>query len=204
MTNMKSFSVTTTSVEGTIPPAVFDGMRKLTEFIINDAHISGKIPTEIGYLERIVKIECNRVDLSGTIPTEVGLLTSLEKMFLSKAHVTGTLPTELGRMVSLVMLFLVNNDLQGTIPIELEQLTNLNELVLTGNLQLNGKAPDLCGMASKASMLNPSMPENFNPLRTVFLTGINPLWVDRKGIFWFLKQSDWFIVGILKSINARA
>mmetsp|Transcript_20288 Transcript_20288/g.30881 ORF Transcript_20288/g.30881 Transcript_20288/m.30881 type:complete len:95 (-) Transcript_20288:127-411(-) len=57
---------------------------------------------------------------------------------------------------------------------------------------------------SKASMLNPSMPENFNPLRTVFLTGINPLWVDRKGIFWFLKQSDWFIVGILKSINARA
>jgi len=147
MTNMKSFSVTTTSVEGTIPPAVFDGMRKLQMLYISESEISGKIPTEIGLCVDLDIVWFGFVDLSGTIPTEVGLLTSLEKMFLSKAHVTGTLPTELGRMVSLVMLFLVNNDLQGTIPIELEQLTNLNELVLTGNLQLNGKAPDLCGMA---------------------------------------------------------
>eukprot|EP00549_Striatella_unipunctata_P021372 CAMPEP_0118723326 /NCGR_PEP_ID=MMETSP0800-20121206/31943_1 /TAXON_ID=210618 ORGANISM="Striatella unipunctata, Strain CCMP2910" /NCGR_SAMPLE_ID=MMETSP0800 /ASSEMBLY_ACC=CAM_ASM_000638 /LENGTH=161 /DNA_ID=CAMNT_0006631743 /DNA_START=1 /DNA_END=486 /DNA_ORIENTATION=+ len=148
MTNMKSFSVTTTSVEGTIPPAVFDGMRKLRQLYMIDSEISGTIPTEIGYLESMVNFRCFGIDLSGTIPTEVGLLTSLEMMVLRNVGCTGTLPTELGDMVSLVQLYLSENDLQGTIPIELEKLNDLNELSLLGNLKLTGTPPDLCDLTT--------------------------------------------------------
>jgi len=147
MTNMMFFVAADTSFEGSIPPALFDGMRKLIEFELYSTEISGEIPTEIGYLESLVECTFVNIDLSGTIPTEVGLLTSLVALEMQNTGCTGTLPTELGRMVSLAWLTLSNNDLQGTIPIELEQLNNLEKVIIKGNPKLTGTtAPDLCNL----------------------------------------------------------
>jgi len=158
MTNMKSFSVTTTSVEGTIPPAVFDGMRKLQMLYISESEISGKIPTEIGLCVDLDIVWFGFVDLSGTIPTEVGLLTSLGAAGLQDAGFTGTLPTELGHCSLLQEILLSSNDLQGTIPTELAGLTRLSTLDLANVMNLTPPVPEkLCNLEMKTFVVESYM-----------------------------------------------
>ena len=67
-------------------------------------------------------------NLTGTIPTELGLLTRLMRLqFPRNRGIGGTIPSELGSLTSLFFLELSANILTSTIPTELGLLTNLRK-----------------------------------------------------------------------------
>ena len=78
--------------------------------------------------------------LTGSIPSELGRLTNLQRLDLSGNQLMGTIPSELGNLANLIELDLGFNDLAGPTPAALGNLTNLEELFLSHN-QLIGCIP---------------------------------------------------------------
>ena len=76
-------------------------------------------------LNRVTVVFLSHSDLGGTIPSSLGSLSSLERLDLASNQLTGEVPAELGRLVNLVELHLVNNRLTGELP---QALTGLTEL----------------------------------------------------------------------------
>ena len=72
--------------------------------------------------------------LSGRIPSELGKLTNLERLDLYENRLSGEIPPELGNLVSLTALYLRVNQLSGEIPPELGNLADLESLDLRVNL----------------------------------------------------------------------
>lgn len=71
--------------------------------------------------------------MTGTIPTDIGKLTTLEKLQVNGNMFSGTIPSEIGLMTSLLYLNLQGNNFSGTIPTEIGLLSNLREVWLDGN-----------------------------------------------------------------------
>ena len=65
---------------------------------------------------RVVRLQLNNNNLIGRIPPELGLLDRLETLVLRSNTLTGTIPSELGGLDSLRELVLFGNDLTGQIP----------------------------------------------------------------------------------------
>eukprot|EP00978_Attheya_sp_CCMP212_P043328 scaffold280686_cov30-Attheya_sp.AAC.1 len=72
--------------------------------------------------------------LTGTIPSKIGQITTLLRMDLSDNDLTGTIPTEIGTLSNLIELILEGNILEGTIPSEIGQITALLENPLSGEV----------------------------------------------------------------------
>eukprot|EP00541_Cyclophora_tenuis_P018787 CAMPEP_0116542222 /NCGR_PEP_ID=MMETSP0397-20121206/901_1 /TAXON_ID=216820 /ORGANISM="Cyclophora tenuis, Strain ECT3854" /LENGTH=106 /DNA_ID=CAMNT_0004066217 /DNA_START=209 /DNA_END=526 /DNA_ORIENTATION=- len=72
-------------------------------------------------------LESNK--LTGKIPTEIGFLTRLSILDLTHNMLTGNLPTEMGRLTRLQALFVANNSLSGVIPTEICTLWNSSLII---------------------------------------------------------------------------
>ena len=59
-------------------------MTALEEVGLGHNKLTGSIPTELGFLLRLMQIELNNNILTGPIPTEFGLLTALQDMAVGK------------------------------------------------------------------------------------------------------------------------
>ena len=105
---------------------------------------SGSIPTELGKLTKLTRLDLGGNRLTGPIPTELAQLADLTILLLGGNQLTGTIPTELGNLSNLTLLSLYNNKLDGTIPAELGNLSNLTFLALHAN-QLSGSIPTQLG-----------------------------------------------------------
>ena len=88
--------------------------------------IPGAIPTSIGALTKLSKLELGPNRLSSTIPTEIGMLTDLVVLDFEKMLLTGTVPSEIGRLSKLAGLSFQNNNIVGTLPREISNLPNLD------------------------------------------------------------------------------
>ena len=87
--------------------------------------------------------------LTGTIPSTLGNLTQLTRLDLYDNQLNGTIPSTLGKLTQLKFLSLNGNQLDGTIPSSLGQLTQLNFLYLHNNTQLSGTIPSvLCTLST--------------------------------------------------------
>ena len=73
------------------------------------------IPTELGSLLSLRKIDLGNNDLIGQIPTEFGNLPLLESLALYNNALTGQIPSEIGSISSLRVLYLDNNSLQPSL-----------------------------------------------------------------------------------------
>lgn len=78
--------------------------------------------------------ECPR--LSGAIPTQIGLLTRLEKLQLFRNALHSSLPSQLGRLTELLHLYTFQNQLDGRVPPELAALTELVECRLLRSMRV--------------------------------------------------------------------
>ncbi len=94
--------------------------------------LNGRIPSDLGRLDRLVSLSLQRNRLTGRIPPELGDLASLEHLNLSYNALTGGVPPELAKLENLEALWLRDNRLTGAVPAALGEL-ELSTLHLSGN-----------------------------------------------------------------------
>jgi len=86
--------------------------------------LRGTIPTSIGKFTQLTHLELLVKDYSlspesNVLPTEIGMLTNLERLDLSGSTIGGTVPSELSKLSELKTLGLHQTDLKGSIPSEI-------------------------------------------------------------------------------------
>ena len=89
--------------------------------------------------------------LSGTLPTQLGNLGGLTRLDLSGNRLTGSIPAQLGSLAALEGLDLSGNRLTGSIPMQLGGLTKLRTLGLSGNT-LMGCVPNALWSATTSDL----------------------------------------------------
>ena len=107
--------------------------------------LNGRIPSDLGRLDRLASLSLQRNRLSGPIPPELGALTSLERLNLSYNALTGGIPPELAKLENLEELWLKHNRLTGVVPAALGEL-DLSVLRLSGN-DFDSVPPELTAVA---------------------------------------------------------
>ena len=105
---------------------------RVTKLFLPGLGLNGRIPPELGNLDRLVLLSLQRNRLTGSIPPELGNLASLQTLNLNYNDLTGTIPRELARLRHLRRLSLRHNRLAGQVPAVLGDL-ELHRLRLAGN-----------------------------------------------------------------------
>ena len=117
-----------------------NNMVKLGRERVDWTGVSGRMPTALGRLARLTRLDLSVNNLSGSIPPELGNLQRVVELKLDDNRLSGQIPAALGNLTSLQSLDLSENRLTGQIPAELALLTSLTELRLSGN-QFTGCVP---------------------------------------------------------------
>ena len=103
--------------------------------------LSGTIPSELGSLTALDRINLFQNSLTGPIPTELfrkspGTDRPLTYLNLGGGNdVSGTIPTEVGLFAGTYLI--LGQELTGTLPTELLGLTNLTRLDLSKNRKVS-------------------------------------------------------------------
>eukprot|EP00249_Psilotum_nudum_P009962 c22254_g2_i2 orf=286-2082(+) len=113
---------------------------RVISLILSSMQIIGTIPTQIGNLASLQKLDLSFNNFTGSIPKQLGKLRSLNVLILQSCGLTGSIPAELGNMSNLTFLALNNNFLTGQIPHSIGLMTQLFWLDLSYN-QLSGSLP---------------------------------------------------------------
>ena len=118
---------------------------RVTELNLAGLGLNGRIPSDIGRLDRLASLILQRNRLEGPIPPELGALASLERLNLSYNALTGGIPPELAELKNLDQLWLKHNRLTGVVPAALGDL-DLSILRLSGN-GFDSVPPELVAIA---------------------------------------------------------
>ena len=97
---------------------------RVTEVLLADMGLNGKIPKELGSLANLQMLDLSDNKLTGPIPTDLGSLISLQYLNLSDNQLTGAIPTELGDLSNLESLYLGGNRLALCVPDGLRGVPN--------------------------------------------------------------------------------
>ena len=117
--------------------------------------ITGTIPTQIGNLTALTRLDLSKNRLTGSIPTQIGNLANLTWLDLSRNGFTGGIPTQLGQLTNLRELNLIHNQLlTGPIPTQIGNLTNLTRLNIASTNRLTGPIPTQIGQLTNLTVLN--------------------------------------------------
>ncbi|KAK8959425.1 putative inactive leucine-rich repeat receptor-like protein kinase [Platanthera guangdongensis] len=103
-------------------------------------NLSGYIPSELGLLLFLRRLNLHGNRLSGAIPSQLFNATSLHSLFLYDNNLSGHLPPSLCDPPRLQNLDLSRNFLSGTLPTELGGCHQLQRLFLAGN-RFSGRIP---------------------------------------------------------------
>ena len=129
-------------LSGPIPTAL-GNLPELWRLDLSDNDLTGSIPPELGNLTELGGLDLSGNDLSGSLPPELGNLTKLTRLSLSDNGLTGSLPPELGNLTWLWGLDLSHNGLTGSLRPELGNLTKLEDLSLSHNGLTGSLPPEL-------------------------------------------------------------
>ncbi|KAF8094747.1 hypothetical protein N665_0354s0036 [Sinapis alba] len=103
---------------------------------------------------RVTSLTLSQKSLSGYIPSELGLLESLNRLDLAHNNFSRPVPVRLFEPTNLRYIDLSHNSLSGPIPDQIRHLKSLNHLDLSSN-RLNGSLPEsLTELGSLAGTLN--------------------------------------------------
>ena len=125
---------------------------RLTNLTLSNNQLTGPIPSELGSLDSLDWLELGGNDLTGPIPSELGRLDRVRLLDLADNDLTGPIPKELGNLANLVVLHLYQNDLTGPLPAELGNLARLTHLFLDNN-DLEGPVPPTFAQVSRLEEL---------------------------------------------------
>ncbi|KAJ0259343.1 Protein kinase domain-containing protein [Hirschfeldia incana] len=125
-------------------------MNHWSESDITPCHWSGIVCTN----GRVTSLNLFGKSLSGYIPSELGLLDSLNRLDLANNNFSKPIPVRLFEPTNLRYIDLSHNSLSGPIPDQIHHLKSLNHLDLSSN-RLNGSLPEsLAELGSLAGTLN--------------------------------------------------
>jgi hypothetical protein len=137
----RTFIDTSYNAVGNTIPTEIGLLTQLTRLDLCDNDLVGTIPSILGNLIRLTSLDLYGGQLTGTIPSTLGNLIHLNYLGLDHHQLTGTIPsTILRNLTQLTTLSLYANRLTGTIPSTLGNLVQLTALYLSEN-QLNGTIP---------------------------------------------------------------
>ncbi|KAF3455306.1 hypothetical protein FNV43_RR05754 [Rhamnella rubrinervis] len=108
--------------------------------------LTGKLPKEIGFLVKLVRIYAGGNNLTGDIPPTIGNLSSLETFRVSFNNLVGHIPDDVGHLKRLLFFHIAANGLSGTIPTSLYNISSMTEISMAYNHQLRGTLPDNIGI----------------------------------------------------------
>ncbi len=120
------------NLNGTLPTSL-GKLKNLKKLELSFNLISGTIPAELGNLEKLEVLAINATALHGTIPESLGNLSNLKQLHLSSNQLSGTIPENLGNLKSIEVFNVFDNDLYGALPGELANCRNLKELMVAEN-----------------------------------------------------------------------
>ncbi len=134
-------------------PSELGRLPYLRRLEISQNMLSGPMPSELGSLRHLRLLHMFDNSLTGPIPPELGNLSQLEELDLRSNSLTGPVPPEFGNLSRLEHLKLDRNSLTGPIPPELGSLQRMLWLTLSEN-SLNGQIPPELGNLSQLEVLN--------------------------------------------------
>jgi len=127
-----SISLLFNNLEGTIPSSIGQ-LTNLEKLELSFNKLEGTLPTEIGNLKNLKILAFNGNNLSGKIPNSIGNISSLNQLHLSSNQLTGEIPQSVTKLEYLEILNVFDNDLSGEIPSELAYSKNLKQLLVAEN-----------------------------------------------------------------------
>lgn len=106
---------------------------RVEQIYLHDNNLSGTLPSEIGDLTSLNRIDicCNLI--GGEIPESIGNLTALELLDIYVNEFTGTFPDSLANCQALQSVVAYKNDFSGGFPSVFFELPNLVRLELGSN-----------------------------------------------------------------------
>ncbi len=140
---------------GRIPPELGD-LERLRSLVLAGNELQGEIPPELGDLAELTRLDLGGNGLTGEIPSELGELGRLTELDLSDNSLDGWIPSRLGRLwdrSELTVLDLSRNRLRGPIPPHLRNLSELTVLSLHEN-RLDDRIPRELGQLAKLRVLS--------------------------------------------------
>lgn len=84
-----------------VAPNAFPALKDL---VLHDCELSGSIPSTLGLLTSLTRLDLSKNILDSTIPTELGLLSNLTTLVLSNNRLSGTIPEEIGNLPFLTIM----------------------------------------------------------------------------------------------------
>jgi Leucine-rich repeat (LRR) protein len=129
-----------------------DTMCEIDEVFLPQRNLTGTLPSELGNLMTLLRLDLSTNLMGGEIPSELGNLVNLQGLYLDFNLLEGTIPSELGNLIKLEGLGLDSMSLDGTIPSELGNLKNLGGLFLFSN-SLTGSIPSELGNIAELTTL---------------------------------------------------
>ena len=139
--NIKSLGLDDAGVTGKIPSAIGQ-LTELEYLFLGGNALSGAIPAELYSLAKLKNIDLSDNSFSGAIPSAFGTMPSLTTLILKGNRFSGTIPDSILSNEKIQVLNLMDNQLSGTIPARVNQMTGLEYLNLSEN-EWRGSIPDL-------------------------------------------------------------
>ncbi|XP_026389438.1 receptor-like protein 6 isoform X2 [Papaver somniferum] len=124
-------------LQGFLPAFPEDG--RLQELVLAGTGFGGEIPTSIGNLRLLTRLDLDQCRFSGSIPHAISNLKQLQNLDLSLNNFTGLIPS-ISWLESLIHIDLSGNSLVGPIPWDWNRLLKLVYLDLDSN-SLNESIP---------------------------------------------------------------
>ncbi|TVU24872.1 hypothetical protein EJB05_27334, partial [Eragrostis curvula] len=126
---------------------------------LSQNYLTGNIPDEITFLNRLSNLNLSWNHLSGQIPENIGLMKSLESLDLSRNNLSGAIPSSLSDLTYLSSLDLSYNNLTGGIPFgrQLDTLYTEDPSIYNGN-------GGLCGPPLRRSCSDSNSTESGNKM----------------------------------------
>ncbi|KAM0940630.1 putative protein kinase RLK-Pelle-LRR-III family [Dioscorea sansibarensis] len=120
--------------------ANISGNPRVVGVAVSGKNLSGYIPSELGSLLYLRRLNLHGNRLSGHIPSELFNATSLHSLFLYDNNLSGSIPSSLCDLPRLQNLDLSKNSISGTMPLDLRHCRQLQRLLLARN-RLYGEIP---------------------------------------------------------------
>ncbi|XP_042035004.1 putative receptor-like protein kinase At3g47110 [Salvia splendens] len=138
--NLKYLVVSDNSLNGILSASIGNFSSSLRSIWLQNSHIVGAIPSQIGNLSSVLLIGLGGNQLRGPIPPSIGNMKKLQRMYLDGNKFEGPISNDVCRMNILGELYLHENMLAGSIPKCLGEVQSLRIINLGYNL-LNSTIP---------------------------------------------------------------
>ncbi|KAL4291277.1 hypothetical protein GQ457_14G025410 [Hibiscus cannabinus] len=137
-------------------------------------HLTGTVPSSIGNLSRLTKLDLSNNKFEGAIPSSLRNCKSLQSLDLSQNKLNGRVPHQLfGAFQGLFHLNLSHNSFTGSLPSDLSNLKNLVELYVDNNNFVGevpmtlGECLELRTIFMQNNSFNGTIPQSFSSLKSL-------------------------------------